>query len=212
MKKIDSALILAGITAYLYCSSTAYMNGFFQIFHLDSDVLDRNFHQILYLGLIRNLKPLMYGPMFFVIGLMLYEIIAYNVKVKFPNPPKLFISFRNLANKQAWLQSYGILTAKSITLFVLSLIFLGAMLIFEMSGRGAAQEIKKSISDNNYSKILVVLNGKQRELVYLYCGTRNCAGLDKEKNQIEYFKQDAFSLKRKSLTSQNEGAEQGVAE
>ncbi|WP_284193860.1 hypothetical protein, partial [Vibrio zhanjiangensis] len=56
MKLVDSAGIAALLTAYLYCVSTAFTHGYFNTLGLDSDLLDRNFHQIIYSGLIQSLN------------------------------------------------------------------------------------------------------------------------------------------------------------
>ncbi len=52
IKLIDSATCIAVLTSYFYCISTAYTNGYLAVFGLDNDLLDRNFHQVIYSGFI----------------------------------------------------------------------------------------------------------------------------------------------------------------
>lgn len=46
----DSAIIITLVTVYLYCASTDYLYGYYESLRLEEDVLDRNFHQILFEG------------------------------------------------------------------------------------------------------------------------------------------------------------------
>ena len=54
---IDSAIFLAGFTAVLYAWSTAYYNGYLHVLHLDSDMMERSFHQVIYNGLLISFSP-----------------------------------------------------------------------------------------------------------------------------------------------------------
>jgi hypothetical protein len=49
---LNSGIGIAACTAFLYCVSTAYYGGFLSELHLDSEILDRNFHQVLYNGFL----------------------------------------------------------------------------------------------------------------------------------------------------------------
>ena len=58
-KTFDSAFLLALITAVVYCWSTARYNGFLHAANLDTDMMERNFHQVMYSGLVISFKYLL---------------------------------------------------------------------------------------------------------------------------------------------------------
>lgn len=100
IKFLDSAVILTIITAFLYSASTAYTHGYFGILNLDSDVLDRNFHQILYHGMILNIWTFLTVPLVVALtitthGAFVTQMSRY-VRKSFANGRKLSLLRKKL--------------------------------------------------------------------------------------------------------------------
>ena len=54
---ISGSTLLSLITGYLFCASTARYHGYIKTLRLDSDVLDRNFHQVMHDGMLTTVFP-----------------------------------------------------------------------------------------------------------------------------------------------------------
>ncbi|MBB1353518.1 hypothetical protein H5072_05635, partial [Pseudoalteromonas sp. SR45-5] len=70
-KFIDSAILLAICTALLFSWSTAHYHGFLIAAHLDSDLMERSFHQVIYSGLMLSMLPLFL--VLFTVSALLYS-------------------------------------------------------------------------------------------------------------------------------------------
>ncbi len=64
MGLLNSAGLIVLTTAFLFASSTAYTSALLRRLGLDSDLMERSFHQVLYHGFIINLLFLMALPLF----------------------------------------------------------------------------------------------------------------------------------------------------
>jgi hypothetical protein len=200
MKFTDSAVLLAGVTAYLFCSSSAYTNGYFQIFNLDSDVLDRNFHQAMYSGMILNLLGIMMIPIAIAGTIFLYSTIVLEIKRKisknFSFGRKLVRLKKILGMKTKKVRPiesyYKKLFKKSGVAVFISTGFILAMLNFEINGRDSALKIKEKIVSNTYNLVSVEVDKKIYEVAHLYCGSRNCAGQIASTGEILYYPQKGF--------------------
>lgn len=166
MKLTDSAIILAGITAYLYCSSTAYTYGYLQYFELNAEVLDRNFHQTLYDGLIRNIAVLFLAPFALLFTLLL--------------------PIRKLLEKFEIKAELKALSG--------SLLFVIAMLVIEGHGIQKAEEVDGAMSKKTQGKAKIVFNENELSVYLLYCGSRNCVGREIDSKEIIYFPQSSGFL------------------
>ncbi|OUS29197.1 hypothetical protein A9Q99_08770 [Gammaproteobacteria bacterium 45_16_T64] len=199
MKLTDSALILAGITASLYCASTAYNHGYIGAFTLDSDVLDRNFHQSIYHGMILSLKliisiPLAWAGVIYVHSLYVMTLSSYlgkgfaygrkvvNLKKKIRSPTKK----NSPVEKVHWRR----IRHHFLVVFVL-FIFLLCLREFEKQGRASADKVLAHINADNYTTVKP--KDSPETYAYLYCGSRNCAGLKPDTKEIFYFPQVGHS-------------------
>ncbi len=201
IKFIDSAATITGITAFLYAASTAYTHGFFYAYSLDSNILDRNFHQIIYHGMILNIQPILTIP--FVVAIIVSTHSGYKIMlsdylhkgfekgrkvVKLKN--KLQLSTRKKRPIEA---HYSSVMRKFWLIFILLIIFMLSMGNFELKGKEAATAISESIKSRTFSKVYINGNNSKKELAYLYCGARNCAALSVENQEIIYFPQNGHS-------------------
>ena len=201
---IDSGIFLAALTAYLYAASSSYYGGYLRALHLDSDMLDRNFQQILYNGFL-----LLFAPAFYISFLYAaYRFIYSHLALPSIND-WLRKSFRNkkrfLSAKKYW---YGKRKDSELELREMRhsvkaglitcgfLVLLLSLVYVERKGKKAGLEIREKIdskSVNNSELIAVKINGKTKRLVYLRCGARNCAGADQDSREIYYFPQVGHS-------------------
>ncbi len=70
--------------------------------------------------------------------------------------------------------------------------FILVMGIFESNGRKNAETLLLNIKNNSYGKVKVKIQDSDKNIAYLYCGNRNCAGLDLKTKEIVYFPQDGY--------------------
>ena len=201
MKIIDSAVILTLITAFLYCASTAYIHGYFDVLHLDSDVLDRNFHQILYHGMILNIWtfltiPFLIAAIITVHSTFFIELSRY-VNKNYSSGKEIVQLRKKLRLKRKQPTTIEIKHSKRIrmcwSVFLSLFTFMTSMIYFESKGQGAAQTMQKSVEEKKYSAVRLAPKKKNKQLALLYCGARNCAALNTINNEIVYFPQKGHS-------------------
>jgi len=172
--------------------------------HLDSDVLDRNFHQTLYQGLLLNFKQLFLIPI--VIAIFYFSKSSYKVflsskiKKNYKNGRKIAevkktLGFKNRKNNRLE-RKYRAVMNKSIWAIVISVFFAIALSHCEEKGVNVAEDAKVAILDNKFSTVSFFENKNLKTIAYLYCGSRNCAGIDVETNEIVYFQQNGHRIKR----------------
>lgn len=201
MRIIDSAVIIPLVTAYFYCVSTAYLGGFFGVLHLDSDVLDRNFHQTLYHGMTLNIWTLLTLPFLMATVIMTHSAIVTQfsryIRQSYSTGKKVIVlkSKLNLHSKRPnALERKHLKRIKiSWSVFLSCFAFLMGMVYFESEGKNAAKNIEKSIHDNKYNSVRISPKDSNKKFALLYCGTRNCAAKNIKTNEIEYFPQKRYS-------------------
>ncbi|EOX4464589.1 hypothetical protein ACJ5M5_004514 [Vibrio alginolyticus] len=205
MRKIfDSAVVLASGTAVLYCTSTAYYHGYLSFMELDSDLLDRNLHQVLYHGLLISLTPVL---RFLLALTVITSVIAYifapiwvNFLKKSTRNKRTFFKVRDAlfgkCKESQWekrmkknFRSSGWL----LFAFVVPLLFL---VYVESLGRERAEKIKIEINNKEYKKSSIVrTEGKApKDLYLLACGSRVCAGVDVNTKTVYYFEPKNISF------------------
>ncbi|MGY6037785.1 hypothetical protein [Aeromonas sp. AE23HZ002T15] len=206
MGLFNSAGLIVLTTAFLFASSTAYTNALLRRLGLDSDLMERSFHQVLYHGFIINLFFLMILP--FVLLSMAY--IAYEVKDvmhrafrisndrRFSNARRFLKPLRKVGVKFRR-ESYimrRLGTIKAATWMTLSCSLLFILVIAHHEQKGGDDAVANIESIRKGDTSLVYLDGEKAGYPFLYCGARNCAVYDKENDQIKYFAQERFSVSR----------------
>ncbi|EOV4651095.1 hypothetical protein ACONRW_004696 [Vibrio parahaemolyticus] len=205
MKLVDSAGVAALLTAYLYCVSTAFTHGYFYTLGLDSDLLDRNFHQIIYSGLIQSLNSLVGFASVVLILVTIYSTwrvaISYNVRKGYKTARKIVRfkkRFRIPTKKPTKLEArYQLHFNAAVGLFLATLGFVVLLLIHENEGVKRATSVIESIQ--NKTKTTFKAENYENELVFLYCGVRNCAGYDPKVDRVVYVPQQQLSLQNKKI-------------
>jgi hypothetical protein len=201
---LESAVILAVATAFLYCSSTAYNGGFLGLLHLDANALERDFHQVLYNGVLVSLGPVL-------LALICYAVASYCYSHALL--PGLNDWLRNrFSRKRRYLKLKHRLIEKrkdsprekqakqhTVTVFrfvIVCFVFVSSMIYFEAQGRKEARRLHKELEKTVVQSNLVSteINDKQYKLVKIACGARNCAGIDPSTKIVYYFPSSGYSF------------------
>lgn len=203
---LSSAAFLAAATAFLYCASTAYMGGYLGTLRLDSDVLDRNFHQVLYSGFLTSFETLLWALMIcamacYVWAYMLFPMFTSYLKKGVAQRRKAvrvkrFFYWNNRPDtKRERIWKYRTRWALALALLALALIIL--LVHYEQKGKKAALELLKRVSLGQPAVSEVVrvkVEDQVRTLVHLACGARNCAGLDMQSEMVYYYPQTGHAF------------------
>lgn len=194
-RMLDSAVILALLTAFLFCVGTAKTRGFYSHFRLDSDVMDLGFHNVLYAGMIWSIVPvvkaltLLVATSFFYSHMVLPNVIdklrgSFGFRRTYVKWKKRIYGKR----KETSLERSA--KKNTIRFFLVTLglvLFIGFLAGVETEGKRQAEEVLAGGHESDLRKIVV--NGDSRVLTFLSCGIRNCAAYDSKSGMIIYFDQ-----------------------
>lgn len=202
----NSAVIISFVTSFLYCTQTAYFGGYNGRLGLDADVLERGFQQILFGGFLKNIYLLCFLFLIYIVFLLIRLLFAKDFFISkigcahdgikflfnYLKKCKFFNLCRpcpggNDCSKKLYNVSIG---------FCCCFLMLLYFAFCEKSGRDDASLIVARIRQGAnfpYEFITVSINNKPMKLIRLYCGARNCAGIDPETMVAEYFPQNGFS-------------------
>lgn len=210
---LNSAILLTAATAFLYCVSTAHYGGYLGPLHLDADILDRNFHQVLYNGFLIS-----FGPMFWFLagyGLMrlfyshfvLPEIIdwlRHGISRR-----RRFLKFRHRwfgKRKDSLYEKNQKQHAIRALLYVaLALALIASLVYFESLGKRAARKMQDRLEAEQIATanlVQVKINDDTKNLFYLACGARNCAGIELKTRKIYYFPQNGHSYQHQAVPAE----------
>jgi hypothetical protein len=224
----NSAIIVTLITAFFYCSSTVYTHAYLRRLGLDSDVLERSFHAVVYQGFIFNLQKMIFIS-FCIIGfasLRVFLIIEFrrSIKIKrkivYCKVKFLKFFFKENIVLDSYEKSLFIGWISAAKIFILLIIALVALVVSEGNGVKAAGDVNKRIACQliergkqspshvnadtpRVSTIMPSIYQPDSELMFLYCGSRMCAGFDFDEEQVIYFPHTGFTYKRGQLLSQD---------
>lgn len=211
---VDSGVLLAAGTAYLYCVSTAEYGGFLRVLHLDADVLDRNFNQTLYDGFLLCFVPAFYVLAGWALCSWLYSHMFYPSAVRWLRQG--IAKRRKFAKLKQWLLGKGKdspserrLKRGTVRVFIYVFVALVGIVFlarFEAKGKYRGLELMRSIESGAVaasSHVVVRLEDQTRRLVYITCGARNCAAVDPASKLVYYFPQNghAYQLPVPALQS-----------
>ncbi|MCW8890865.1 MAG: hypothetical protein OQL20_09430 [Sedimenticola sp.] len=198
IKILDSAAILACVTAFLYSASTAFTHGYFALLNLDSDILDRNFHQIIYHGMILNIWTILTVPFIWAVFVTIhsaYKIELSNYLFKSFSNGRKFVGLKKklkLSTKKhrAFERKYRTRNNNAWVILFVSVIFLLTMVKYESQGKEEARQLLLKIEKGEFNKINLKSQKMGNGFAYLYCGARNCAALDVGNKEVIYFPQN----------------------
>jgi hypothetical protein len=206
MGLLNSAGLIVIIAAFLFGSSTAYTSSELHVLGLDSDLMERSFHQVLYHGFIMNLMLIFFIPiLLFVISYIYYHSVDL-VRCSFcKSNPKRFSNGRQYLKplrkigikfrKESYaLKRLGL--AKEMSWMFMS-ITLGLILMVayhEQAGVQAGEKVIEAVKSGKAP--LVYIGNDEKGYALLYCGAKNCAAYDAKAKMIKYFVQDNFSVQK----------------
>jgi hypothetical protein len=196
--KFDTALFVTAMTVLLYTWSAVSFNGFLGIMSLDSDLMERNFHQVIYGGLLISFAPVITivfatWAILFVWTHGVLPVYVDFVRKEFSRRRKVveirrfWFGKRNAthierrANALFTKVSFGLLAG---FMFIISLVY------FESIGSSKAKTILENHvqGKNKQSQMIEVkINSITKKLRFLACGARTCAGIEEKTNRIYYF-------------------------
>jgi len=211
---IDSALLLAGCTAFLYAAGTAHFHGYLETLRLDTEVLDRNFHQTLYTGFLVSVLPVSVGLILYATARMAFSHVVLpshvdwlrqgrRSKRKFLSLRRQFMGKRR-ASKEEQRQKRASLHV--LRFVAVPLVLLLSLAHFEQGGKRAAVGILQRISDGRIDPTevsAVKLQDQTVKLLVLTCGARNCAGVDPVTGTVYYFPQNGHSFQHPHAVTKN---------
>lgn len=202
----ESAIILALSTALLYIVANTYTQGFLDTLHLDPEVLDRNFNQVLYRGFIIALGNLLGSFLNIITVLILLSFTMFIFLVTFPSiaTTQIFTCVRQrAADGIAFLQGATMIKlsasvfARSFVVLTIATLILHYLASIEKKGRDDALTLLGFTARTNLPPdqrmLRVSIDGKPLDLLYLTCGSRNCAGMDLKTRRVYYFPQNGHS-------------------
>lgn len=214
-KTTDSAILLAVTTAVLYSWSTARYHGFLSTVGLDADTMERNFHQVIYSGMVVSFDEILLvllslTAFLFVWARAIVPGYVDYVRKSIKNKRKIIkIKKRIIGNRKAPLfETSSIKKSNNVAIYcVISFMFIFSLVYFERQGRDAANSaLKAHFSDekSGIQEIIVKINKSEKTLSFLACGGRNCAAIESETNKIFYFPQSLgyeLTYKEKNITN-----------
>lgn len=199
---LDGGVFLAAATAFLYCASTAHFHGYLRPLQLDSDVLDRNFHQVLYTGLLISFVPSVITLLFYGVARFLYShVLLPSLRESFALLRRFTRLKRKLLGKRRRKGSPLEREQKQHTMQVLAYVgvataFIIALAFFETRGEKEANKTLARLNNNSTfvpEIVRVKVDDEAKSLFYLTCGARNCAAIDATTKVVYYFPQNGHS-------------------
>ena len=196
--RFDSAVFIAGFTALLYTWSTAFHHGFLYTLRLDADMMERSFHQVIYSGLLISVAPVIILLLFSAFILFLYSHLMLPSYIdwakKSIKTKRKIVKFR-----RSWLGKRSSppieLRAKALFAKVALFAFVGffyvvSLAYFESLGNDYANDtIRNHLESKNDPTEIVKLkiDKEERNLRFLGCGSRVCAGIEEDTNLVVYY-------------------------
>lgn len=75
-----------------------------------------------------------------------------------------------------------------VYLFLLMFVVIIMLSIFEKEGKDRAEDLLELHEKNSERvKVKIIINDEEKELTYLGCGAKNCAGIEPVSNRVYYF-------------------------
>ncbi|SUB90628.1 hypothetical protein [Photobacterium damselae] len=208
LKFIDSAIIIALLTGYFYCVDSAYTGGYLSVFGLDSDVLERNFHQVIYTGFIKGYLTVTRLSLFVFILIFIWNISRLTVatylrknisnKRKYRNrKKKLCFPVKKLSRLERVLWKRLLYSFFTIIFLIILIMNLAS---FENDGAKSAIDAKARIAEGK--AMVISISAYKNKLSFIYCGTKTCAGFDMQEQKVVYFPQGVFTVSDPKLKIQ----------
>lgn len=209
MKRLDnpllnSAIILAAVTTFLYCASTAYNGGLLGVLNLDANALKRDFHQVLYNGFLISIIPVVWTLSIYTALSYCYSHAVlpgsndwlrkrYSRKRRYLKIKHRLTEKQRDSNYEKTVKQHTVTVSRFLLVIV---VFIASMIYFEAKGRDEALRIQKKLEKPVVELDLVstTINNTSYKLVKMACGAHNCAGIDPATKLVHYFPSNGYSF------------------
>lgn len=187
----DSAIVLAILTAALYCIGTAHFYGLLNTLNTDPYLIDRNFHQIIYYGALTLFNAIS-RPLIYILTFLMTLYIAVAIGILEYNwtyrRKKRLVRLRAKIRKLNFPKNSMLRFSISACTTIIVIIFI--LIYFQLLGREDALDFINDIKDKNTKdpqKITIKVDSSEIELFRVACGSNFCLGLEEAKMQIRIF-------------------------
>lgn len=194
---MDSAMWLAALTGLLYTWSTAHYQGYIRYLGLSADMMERNFHQVIYDGLLVSFAPILVASFLLATALWFY---SYLILPSYIDWLRSSVSRRRkiirLKRKLFGRRSETAMETRAKYLFLrvflivgVGIFYLLSLVYFEAKGSDKARELATAVSSNEdlSGRVMTVqIDSGTKDLVFIGCGVRVCAGLEPKTNMVHY--------------------------
>ena len=197
---IDSGILIAIFTAFLFTLSVANYNGYLTSIGIEPSFILRNSHQILYNSLFVILTPLLQVAAWGLVACFVLSPIASlytDVLRKWlwlkKKIAKLRLKNRKIQRSRTEINSQKLI--KSIFPIALgALVFFGGLVKSENIGKESGYQLIEKIKKSDYLPHEVVsVKGYKSKIYVVSCGINNCGGINVDTMKIEYF-ENKFSI------------------
>jgi len=191
---IDSGILIAIFTAFLFTLSIANYNGYLSAMGVESSFIFRNTHQILYNSLFVILPSMLNVSLWVITAsillyplAMLYTEIFRNWSWLKKKIARQRLKKRKLKNSRAVVISSKII-AYSIPIAIVVIVVIFSLAQSEKMGKESGLELIEKIKLKEYLPHEVVeIKGYESGIYIVSCGINNCAGVNVNNMKIEYF-------------------------
>lgn len=175
-------------TVSLYAWSVAHFNALITVFGLDYAMLEKSFYQTLYYGFLHSFANLL----IFVVYMVVLFFLVYIVTSSLPEVINL-LNKKVVGDSKA--EPFPARLAKRMMLsggacVCVLVLFLVSLSYMEKDGQKLGLEKLASFTSTDVTKVPIInvkIDGENKELFFIVCGSVNCAGLDKNTDLIYYF-------------------------
>jgi len=196
MEKLkDSAILLALVTSFLYCVGAAKDQGFLDSVNLNTEMMAKDFQLVIFQGFILLVNNWIV-PIFalLVVVVVLFYVFTW-IYEKIKKSKDQDGNYRESSNNKMPIDqnSYRYLVAL-ITLSSIFIFFAFFIVVYHKEGRAEGDELIAKIKDGNTEQgrlIRVRILNADKKLLFLGCGSNNCAGIDLSINRVYYFPQSS---------------------
>jgi hypothetical protein len=197
---IDSGILIAIFTAFLFTLSVANYNGYLSSIGIEPSFILRNSHQILYNSLFVILPTLLKVAAWgFAVCCILYPIANLYTDVLrnwiWLKKKIAKIRLKNRKIRRSRIELNSLKLIKFIFPLALgSLVFFGGLVKSENMGKESGYALIEKIKKSDYSAHEVIDSKGYKSKIYVVsCGINNCAGINVDTMKVEYF-ENKFSL------------------
>jgi len=188
----DSAVIIALVTSFLYCIGAARDQGFIRAVNLNTEMMAKDFQLVIFEGfilLINNwLVPIFILLILFVIPYFVITWISKKLERSKDQDGNYRKGTDEFLPDQRW-HSYLAIPIWGVSIFIFFAFFIVS---FHKEGRGEGDQLVAKIKEGSMKEgrlIRVKIELDVKELIFIACGSNNCAGIELSSNRVFYFPQ-----------------------